>query len=62
MHSLSEDINASDTPVNISLKKYNSCPNNYFEENEELPLFPELIKNQQLAKPPQLRRQNTDIC
>tara|TARA_Y100000389_G_scaffold198649_1_gene235547 strand:- start:839 stop:1492 length:654 start_codon:yes stop_codon:yes gene_type:complete len=55
MHTLSEDINSSDAPVNISLKKYNSCPNNYFEEDEEL------IKKQQLAKPPQLRRQNTDI-
>tara|TARA_Y100000389_G_scaffold198636_1_gene235506 strand:- start:846 stop:1517 length:672 start_codon:yes stop_codon:yes gene_type:complete len=62
MHSLSEDINASDAPVNISLKKYNSYPNNYFEQEEELPLFPELIKTQPLAKPPQLRRQNTEIC
>jgi hypothetical protein len=61
MHTLSEDINASDATVNISLKKYNSCPNNYFEEDEEVSLFPELIKKKQLAKPPQLRRQNTDI-
>jgi hypothetical protein len=62
MHTLSEDINASDAQVNISLKKYNSCPNSYFEEDGELELFPELKNHQQLAKPPQLRRQNTDIC